>query len=102
MPDCERFLKDRVALHCGDCLDVLATLPDNSIDSCVSRESVKARGLPIDYGAAVCNDTRVSMKHRRSLRKSVAASRKAWRVRKQRLNIATTCGSVAQLLPHKG
>jgi site-specific DNA-methyltransferase (adenine-specific) len=36
MPDCERFLKDRVALHCGDCIDVLATLADNSIDSCVT------------------------------------------------------------------
>jgi hypothetical protein len=42
------------------------------------------------------------VKQRRSLRKSVAASRKAWRVRKRRLNITTTCGSVAQILPHKG
>jgi site-specific DNA-methyltransferase (adenine-specific) len=30
----ERFLNDRVELHCGDCLDVLARLEENSIDSC--------------------------------------------------------------------
>jgi DNA modification methylase len=30
----ESFLKDRVVLHCGDCRDVLATLEENSIDSC--------------------------------------------------------------------
>ena len=30
----ERFLGDRVILHASDCLEVLATLPENSIDSC--------------------------------------------------------------------
>jgi site-specific DNA-methyltransferase (adenine-specific) len=30
----ESFLNDRVELHCGDCLEVLAELPENSIDSC--------------------------------------------------------------------
>jgi site-specific DNA-methyltransferase (adenine-specific) len=34
--DCERFLNDRVALYAGDCLDALAQLPENSIDSCVT------------------------------------------------------------------
>ena len=32
----EPFLKDRVVLHCGDCRDVLASLEENSIDSCVT------------------------------------------------------------------
>ena len=31
----EAFLAGMVELHCGDCLEVLKTLPDNSIDSCV-------------------------------------------------------------------
>ena len=30
----ESFLNNRVLLHCGDCLDVLARLPECSIDSC--------------------------------------------------------------------
>jgi DNA modification methylase len=30
----ERFLDDRVTLHCGDCIEVLATLPENSVDAC--------------------------------------------------------------------
>lgn len=32
----ESFLNGRITLHCGDCLDVLATLQENSIDSCVT------------------------------------------------------------------
>lgn len=32
----ETFLAERVTLHCGDCLDVLAAMPDNSVDSVVS------------------------------------------------------------------
>lgn len=32
----ERFLNDRVELHCGDCLDVLGELAENSIDACVT------------------------------------------------------------------
>jgi DNA modification methylase len=31
----EAFLNGRVILHAGDCLDVLATLPENSVDSVV-------------------------------------------------------------------
>jgi site-specific DNA-methyltransferase (adenine-specific) len=34
--DCERFLNDRVALYAGDCLNALAQLAENSIDSCVT------------------------------------------------------------------
>lgn len=30
------FLDGRVALHCGDCLDVLARLPENSVDAVVT------------------------------------------------------------------
>jgi len=30
------FLDGRVALHAGDCMDVLKTLADNSVDSCVT------------------------------------------------------------------
>ncbi len=32
----ESFLNGKVELRCGDCLEVLQTLPDNSIDSCVT------------------------------------------------------------------
>jgi site-specific DNA-methyltransferase (adenine-specific) len=32
----ERFLNDRVALHAGDCREVLEQLEENSIDSCVT------------------------------------------------------------------
>jgi DNA modification methylase len=32
----ERLLRDRVELHCGNMLDVLATLDENSLDSCVT------------------------------------------------------------------
>lgn len=32
----ETFLDGRVTLHCGDCLDVLDTLPADSIDACVT------------------------------------------------------------------
>ena len=32
----ESFLKGQVQLYAGDCLDVLKTLPENSIDSCVT------------------------------------------------------------------
>jgi site-specific DNA-methyltransferase (adenine-specific) len=32
----EMFLTERVALHHGDCRAVLATLPENSLDSCVT------------------------------------------------------------------
>ena len=31
----EAFLAGMVELHLGDCLEVLKTLPENSIDSCV-------------------------------------------------------------------
>ena len=29
----ERFLGDRIVLHCGDCRELLATLPENHFDS---------------------------------------------------------------------
>lgn len=32
----QSFLDGRVTLHCGDCLDVLASLPENSVDSVVT------------------------------------------------------------------
>jgi hypothetical protein len=32
----ELFLSDKIELHAGDCLAVLATLPENSIDACVT------------------------------------------------------------------
>ena len=31
----ESFLKGKVTLHCGDCLEVLPTLAENSVDACV-------------------------------------------------------------------
>jgi DNA modification methylase len=31
----EQFLNGRIVLHCGDCIDVMATLPENSVDSVV-------------------------------------------------------------------
>lgn len=36
MPAPQTFLDGRVTLHCGDCLDVLAAMPDNSVDSIVA------------------------------------------------------------------
>lgn len=32
----QSFLDGRVLLHCGDCLDVLAALPENSVDSIIT------------------------------------------------------------------
>src|SRR5436190_24071311 len=34
--EAERFLADRIALHCGDCRVVLATLAENSLDAAVT------------------------------------------------------------------
>lgn len=35
-PDSQQFLDGRVTLYCGDCLEVLDSLPENSVDSVVT------------------------------------------------------------------
>jgi DNA modification methylase len=48
----EQFLSGGMALHCGDCLEVLTTLPENSIDSCVTDPpyGLKFMGKHWDHG----------------------------------------------------
>jgi DNA modification methylase len=45
------FLDDRVTLHPGDCLDVLATLPENSIDACVTDPPYHLTSIVKRFGA---------------------------------------------------
>jgi site-specific DNA-methyltransferase (adenine-specific) len=47
----ESFLNDRVCLHCGDCLDVLAGLDENSIDSCVTDPPYHLTSIVQRFGA---------------------------------------------------
>ena len=47
----ERFLDDRVALHCGDMLVVLPTLAENSIDSCVCDPPYHLTSIVKRFGA---------------------------------------------------
>lgn len=47
----ERFLKDRVRLHCGDMLEILATLPENSIDSVVCDPPYHLTSIVKRFGA---------------------------------------------------
>src|SRR5262245_50784707 len=47
----ERFLQERVELHCGDCRDVLVHLPDASIDSCVTDPPYHLTSIVKRFGA---------------------------------------------------
>jgi DNA modification methylase len=57
----ERFLGDRVMLHAGDCREVLVTLPECSIDSCVTDPPYHLTSIvkrmsaedaaPVDFGS---------------------------------------------------
>lgn len=47
----ESFLNDRVLLHCGDMLAVLADLPENSIDSCVTDPPYHLTSIVKRFGA---------------------------------------------------
>lgn len=48
----ELFLNDRVSLHCGDCLEVLAGLEENSIDSVVTDPPYHLTSIVKRFGAA--------------------------------------------------
>lgn len=48
----ERFLNDRIELHCGDCLAVLPTLAENSMDSFVSDPPYHLTSIVKRFGAA--------------------------------------------------
>jgi len=45
------FLDGRVTLHCGDCLDVLASLPENSVDSVVCDPPYHLTSIVKRFGA---------------------------------------------------
>jgi len=45
------FLDGRVSLHAGDCLDVLATLAENSVDSCVCDPPYHLTSIVKRFGA---------------------------------------------------
>jgi site-specific DNA-methyltransferase (adenine-specific) len=45
------FLDGRVALHCGDCLDVLAALPENSVDSVITDPPYHLTSIVKRFGA---------------------------------------------------
>ena len=47
----ELFLNGRVTLHCGDCLDVLATLPECSVDSVVTDPPYHLTSIVKRFGA---------------------------------------------------
>lgn len=47
----ETFLDGRVTLHCGDCLDVLASLPENSVDSVVCDPPYHLTSIVKRFGA---------------------------------------------------
>jgi hypothetical protein len=51
LADAEPLLDGRVTLHCGDCLDVLATLPENSIDSVVCDPPYHLTSIVKRFGA---------------------------------------------------
>src|ERR1035437_23569 len=45
------FLNDRIKLHCGDCLEVLPTLAENSVDSCVTDPPYHLTSIVKRFGA---------------------------------------------------
>jgi len=45
------FLDGRVTLHCGDCLDVLARMPENSVDSVVTDPPYHLTSIVKRFGA---------------------------------------------------
>jgi site-specific DNA-methyltransferase (adenine-specific) len=47
----ERFLGDRIALHVGDCRDVLARLDENSIDACATDPPYHLTSIVKRFGA---------------------------------------------------
>lgn len=55
----ESFLNGRITLHCGDCLDVLAILPENSIDSCVTDPPYHLVSIVKRFGSPTAKPVRV-------------------------------------------
>lgn len=60
----ESFLNNRVTLHAGDCLDVLPTFAENSIDSCVTDPPYHLQSLSA-VRARYCNRRRLAVSYRR-------------------------------------
>jgi site-specific DNA-methyltransferase (adenine-specific) len=56
----EKFLNDKVVLHCGDCLDVLATLEECSLDSCVTDPPYHLTSIVKRFGAPNSAPVKVS------------------------------------------
>jgi site-specific DNA-methyltransferase (adenine-specific) len=56
----EEFLNGRVSLHCGDCRDVLATLAENSIDSCVTDPPYHLTSIIKRFGVMGPNDKKLT------------------------------------------
>jgi len=56
----EFFFGERIALHCGDCRDVLATLADCSVDSCVTDPPYHLVSIVKRFGAANSAPVRVA------------------------------------------
>jgi DNA modification methylase len=51
MNEPELFLDGKVTLHCGDCLDVLAAMPENSVDSVVTDPPYHLTSIVKRFGA---------------------------------------------------
>jgi len=61
-----KFLSGKVELHSGDCLDVVKTLPDASVDSCVTDPPYHLTSIVKRFGAtAQTDDTKTSDRARR-------------------------------------
>jgi DNA modification methylase len=57
----ESFLKDRIQLHCGDCLEVMATLAEDSIDSCVCDPPYHLQSIVKRFSDMGPNDKKLTM-----------------------------------------
>ena len=55
MAEAERFLDGRITLHCGDMRDVLAALPENTLDSCVTDPPYHLVSIVKRFGSPTAN-----------------------------------------------
>jgi site-specific DNA-methyltransferase (adenine-specific) len=55
----ESFLNDRVRLHCGDCLEVLAAMPENSLDAAVTDPPYHLVSIVKRFGSPTAKPVRV-------------------------------------------
>src|SRR5215831_8893631 len=47
----ESFLNGRITLHCGDCREIMAELPENSFDACVTDPPYHLASIVARFGA---------------------------------------------------